>query len=393
MISSLHGVLVTLTLLSFVICKPAVSYEFEEFDAESFLSLNPDQIDALIRLHGDNAPEYHSIELDPEAYMTVEEIIQYHGYQVTTYTVQTQDGYILTIQRIPHGKNGPGSQPRKPVLVQHGIFCSSASWVSNIPEKNLPYLLADAGYDVWLGNVRGTLFGRNHTKLSPKKKAFWEFSYDEMAKYDLPAVIDFMLTTTGFKQIDYVGHSMGTTMIFALLSTQAKYNDIVCKTVYALAPMARAQGMRSPIRLMVPYRDYINWWLSFFSNGETRLPVFLHHTPAGTSLQALLHLAQSAASDTFQKHDFGEKQNKKVYGQSTPPIYNLSDITSKVVLFWGENDLLSSSSDISWLGDNLQNLVLKYRVADKNFSHVDFLWAIDVKTLLYDKLIEMMTKV
>ncbi len=37
------------------------------------------------------------------------------------------------------------------VLVQHGLLCSSADWLVLGPGKSLPYLLWDAGYDVFLG--------------------------------------------------------------------------------------------------------------------------------------------------------------------------------------------------------------------------------------------------
>lgn len=35
--------------------------------------------------------------------------------------------------------------------------------------------LADEGYDVWLGNYRGTTYGRRHVKLSPNNKQFWDY--------------------------------------------------------------------------------------------------------------------------------------------------------------------------------------------------------------------------
>jgi len=37
-------------------------------------------------------------------------------------------------------------------------------------------------------------------------------SFDEMAKYDIPASVDFILKKTGQEQVFYIGHSQGTTM-------------------------------------------------------------------------------------------------------------------------------------------------------------------------------------
>lgn len=41
-----------------------------------------------------------------------------------------------------------------------------------------------------------------------------------MAAYDLPASINHILQTTGQSSLGYVGHSQGTTMGFAALSSQ-----------------------------------------------------------------------------------------------------------------------------------------------------------------------------
>ena len=39
-----------------------------------------------------------------------------------------------------------------------------------------------------------------------------------MAMYDLPASIDFVLNTTGYKSLPYIGHSQGTLTAFVHLS-------------------------------------------------------------------------------------------------------------------------------------------------------------------------------
>ena len=118
-----------------------------------------------------------------------------------THTIQTRDGYLLDCFRIPYGlQTGSGPKPNKPVVfLQHGLLSSSADWIIGhnysalglIIKQNTTfniinqchiyltgYLLADAGYDVWLGAVRGNTYGRKHVTLDPDTdaKAFWDFS-------------------------------------------------------------------------------------------------------------------------------------------------------------------------------------------------------------------------
>lgn len=67
---------------------------------------------------------------------------------------------------------------------------SAAAWVLNLPHQSLAFLLHDAGYDVWLGSVRGSTWGLEHSRLDPSSDAFWQFTYDDMASHDLPAMCE-----------------------------------------------------------------------------------------------------------------------------------------------------------------------------------------------------------
>ena len=52
---------------------------------------------------------------------------------------------------------------------------------------------------------RGNIFSRAHIALSPSDPAFWDFSWDEMANGDLPALTDYVLAATGHQKLGYVG--------------------------------------------------------------------------------------------------------------------------------------------------------------------------------------------
>jgi pimeloyl-ACP methyl ester carboxylesterase len=144
---------------------------------------------------------------DPDVGLDMEAIVAKRGYPLEKHFVTTRDGYILTVFRIPHGasSNVTGS----PVILQHGLLDSSYTWVNNFPQESLAYILADKGYDVWMGNNRGNRYGRNHTALNPddNKSGFWSFSWDEMASQDVPSIIHYVLSTTGRTSTSWIGHS------------------------------------------------------------------------------------------------------------------------------------------------------------------------------------------
>lgn len=98
------------------------------------------------------------------------------------------------------------------------------------------FKLADNGHDVWLVNVRGTDFSMKHQYLeSSTSQRYWEFSFHEIAKYDLPATIDYVLAITNHTFAHYVGYSQGTTVVLAMLSMLPSYNKKL-KTLHLMAP-------------------------------------------------------------------------------------------------------------------------------------------------------------
>ena len=84
-------------------------------------------------------------------------------------------------------------------------------WVYQKPEVAPAFVLARAGYDVWLGNNRGNRFSQKHETLDPANKEFWQFTWEELGTKDTPAVMDYMIKQTGASKVNYIGHSEGTT--------------------------------------------------------------------------------------------------------------------------------------------------------------------------------------
>ncbi|KAG8201347.1 hypothetical protein JTE90_016824 [Oedothorax gibbosus] len=384
----------------------------------------------------DDVTDLLNLKKDPDSGRNVTQLITSKGYPAENHIVQTKDGYLLSIQRIPSGRSKwlseRHNQNKKVVFLQHGLLSSSTDWVLNFPDESLAFILADAGYDVWLGNIRGNTYSRRHVKYSPKSKIFWQFSFDEMAEYDLPAMIDYVLNITGQKQLSYIGHSQGTTTAFAMLSQKPEYNQKI-NIFIALAPVTTVGHMTSAIRYLAPFTkdiDFLfkilgvseflpnNALMKFLSElvcntkakficedaifllcgtdysqlNQTRLEVYVAHTPAGASTQSIIHYAQMVNSKKFLKYDFGKKENLKRYNQTTPPEYHVQNITTKVALFWSKNDQLADPQDVELLHKSLKTCVSSYCIKFNSFNHLDFVWAIDANTLLYGEVQSLLKK-
>ncbi|KAH3869739.1 gastric triacylglycerol lipase-like [Dreissena polymorpha] len=368
---------------------------------------------------------------EPEVYMNTSQLITSKGYPCEEHDVHTQDGYILNIQRIPHGlSSAPVGGSRPVVLLQHGLLSCSACWVENLANNSLGFMMADAGFDVWLGNSRGNTYGRRHEHLQASSHEFWKFSWDEMAKYDLPATVDLILQKTGASQIFYIAHSQGCEIALAQLSHDRALNGKI-KAFGALSPAVFLGHVSSPIRLLTPIVSGGEILLNMLGTGEflpnmattrmlgrtfcnlpgrlnhicenilfvlagydakqmneSRLPVYIGQHPAGTSTQNIIHYAQSINSGKFQMYDYGFLVNLAKYHQTSAPEYRLEDVTTPILLYTGTNDALVTPTDITKLVSHLPSLV-KHTIIN-GWEHLDFMWAMNAPEMCYNDLIREM---
>ncbi|TKR87459.1 hypothetical protein L596_011854 [Steinernema carpocapsae] len=329
-----------------------------------------------------------SAAVDKEVEMDTIQIIEHWGYPAERVYVTTEDGYILELHHILRGRNQTATSKYRPVVfLQHGLISASDVWVDNLPNQSAGFIFADAGFDVWIGNSRGNTYGRNHTNLDPNSPKFWEFSWDEMAKYDLPNSIDAILSRTKQTFLHYVGHSQGSTIVFARNSEDPSLNANIRKH-FALAPVATFQHIKGLFELLaglqpllqlqqdlfgpseflpsgplmrvagalcsLPLGDSICSGVFFSMSGpdtnqlnKTRTPVYISHTPADTSTQNMIHWFQMKNSGKTQKLDYASREkNLKHYGTEIPPLYDISKVNIDTYLFWGDKDWLATEKDI-----------------------------------------------
>ncbi|XP_069676697.1 lipase 3-like [Periplaneta americana] len=363
--------------------------------------------------------------------LSTPQLIQKYGYPLEEHTVQTEDGYLLTHFRIPYGRNNPDLAGGPPVILQHGLLLASDIWLLEGEEKSLGFVMADAGYDVWLTNSRGNRHSNRHVNLTTNTGKFWNFSYHEMGYYDMPATIDYIRATIGEQKVHYIGHSMGATMLFVMLSMRPEYNDKV-RLGISLAPVVflwepksllinflvpnikQLEGVLNLAKVwqLFPYnqklaREIANYCeesshqeiclqvykLYYGDNtqlNKTLLPAIAAHHSSGGSTKTVFHFFQMFVTGLFQQYDYGPQENIKHYGHPEPPAYDLRNVTAPMSLHYGEKDLFVNPEGVRHLAEQLFNVAAMSMGSPISFNHIDFILGKDAKGRVFEDVVARM---
>eukprot|EP00743_Colponemidia_sp_Colp-15_P003005 GILK01003248.1.p1 GENE.GILK01003248.1~~GILK01003248.1.p1 ORF type:complete len:425 (-),score=52.94 GILK01003248.1:113-1387(-) len=361
-----------------------------------------------------------------EYILDVNELVTRNGYPFEAHTVITADGYVLQLHRIPHSREESSRPANRPVvLLQHGMLMCSEVWVSNGASQSLAFYLADAGYDVWLGNNRGNKYAYKHLRLSPHTEAFWDFSIDDFALYDMPAMINHICRISNVPAISIIGFSQGTAQTFAMLASNYETAQKVSCFI-ALSPVtaiskrafnsivntvARSRpemvyllfGRKSLLPAALFWKENLPVWLfvrvidncvKLLFNWDTRHIPQKHKALAyqylysHTSVKALVHWFQIARSGEFQMFSDCERYyGKDSYSRHTPPVYAIERITTPLSIFFGNADFLFDRSVL------LEKLPKSATVeAVEGFEHMDFLYSDISRQTIYPKLTQILNQ-
>ncbi|XAR59412.1 Triacylglycerol lipase [Bertholletia excelsa] len=349
------------------------------------------------------------------------DLIERCPYHCSEHKVQTDDGYILGLHRVSSHARILRGQRGPPVLLLHGLFMAGDAWFLNSMNQSLGYILADEGFDVWTASVRCTRWSHGHVSLSEKDKDFWDWSWEDLALYDLAAMLTYINSISNSK-VFVVGHSQGTIISLAAFTEP----DIVKMVEGAalLCPISYLGHISAPfvLRLVSLHLDQVVLalgihQLNFKSEfgalildsmcdervdcndlltsitgpncclNMSRLDFYLDYEPHTTSSKNLNHLFQMIRQGTFARYDYGKLKNLKKYGHFKPPKFDLSHIPKSLPLWmgYGKYDALADVTDLQQtlkeLNSNPEMLYLE------NYGHVDFLLAVNAKRDVYNNMI------
>ncbi|XP_058043758.1 lipase member M-like [Ahaetulla prasina] len=365
-------------------------------------------------------------EGNPETFMNISEVLQYHGYPNEEHEILTNDGYFLTINRILGRKASEETASKPVVLLMPGILTDCGIWLTNLPNGSLGFILADAGFDVWLANNRGSRWCKRHQNFSHREEEFWNFSFHEMAMEDLPAIIYFILAKTRQKQLFYVGYSQGSTIGFIAFSAMPALAEKI-KIFFAFGPIYLVNHIKPWYKMIIDMNPviikatlgrkeicllpnhitrklttkfcYMDLWRKtcaniLLSGGEisennvnmSRLDVIVSHLFGCTSAKTLLHWKQMYDTGEFKEFDYGSKNMEK-YNQMTPPFYDIRSMNIPTFMWSGEKDKISTLKDTELFLPLLSNLI-SYKIIP-HWMHYDYLFGLDARQKLYDELVDI----
>ncbi|KAJ8978805.1 hypothetical protein NQ317_014275 [Molorchus minor] len=321
-----------------------------------------------------------------------------------------------------------------PVYLQHGLVATCANFVG-LGKNSLAIVLADAGYDVWLGNYRGNQYSEEHVNLTVKDEAYWDHSLDEVANLDIPAIFNTILSHSApGSKIIFIGHSLGTSISLMYSAEYPEQSKHIMKMMVLLCPAYTLTNMISPFKTAAPSGSLIldtvrqlklermvsqagelrrvvvplctesppmmqlcmqMYNLFYGPNtdlGPESIPVYFNQLPGGTSIKILNHAADFVLGN-FRRYNYGPL-NYKYYGRPTPPVYDIKKIKVPVYLMFSAQDWATPEADARNLWKHLSEEA-RYgirKIDMDTFNHIDFVFGRHAREIVYDPLVEVLNK-
>ena len=347
--------------------------------------------------------------------------------------VVTEDRYVNTIWALTSkdefNRNG------KSIIVQHGLLDSAFTWLI-LENKSIAKLLCDEGYKVYLPNMRGNQFSKSHLDYDTSLNSdYWDFSFDEMAQYDLPSVVNLIKKRDGVEKIDYMGYSQGTLLFFLAYMNNPDFMEKNINKFIAVGTVPNINnaehflldlGVKSNIAELITVKNFMTFPKEFgqvlvpFCSGKAKnlchtvmricfggfedtgrvdydrlgKNIFMH-MPGGTSLQNMKHWLQLYDTKKTAKYDFGTIENLIHYGTSYAPRYHLSRMRKykiKSLIAVSDADPFCNPEDTLEFLLKINDQSFIEILSLKDYNHIDYLWADSAYEDIYPKVLEFLAQ-
>jgi pimeloyl-ACP methyl ester carboxylesterase len=156
--------------------------------------------------------------------------------KIGEYNVRTKDGWNLSVNR--YTLKDDSLKKKAAVILCHGFNINNKFW--DLDRRcSIARYLASNGYDVWAPSLRGSglsskpilsdLKGMARFEIqaiprmlikAPADIMKFDWNIDDHIHKDVPAIIDLVRRESGFDKVYWIGHSMGSIIVFGYLETE-----------------------------------------------------------------------------------------------------------------------------------------------------------------------------
>ncbi|KAJ3116862.1 Cytoplasmic GTPase/eEF2-like protein (ribosomal biogenesis) [Physocladia obscura] len=343
--------------------------------------------------------------------MNTRAYIEAAGYKCQTYSVTTNDGFVLQLDRILPGSKTPAElvpqSLKPPVILMHGLFQSGGVWVTS-GQKSFAFYLVENNYDVWVANNRVCCFEAptQHISLSASDPEFWNWSLDELAQYDIPAIIEGVRRFTGWSKVGYVGHSQGNAQMFLALSLNPLLNEKLSVFI-ALAPAVYIGPLLDafPLDLLINLDE---WWFRAIFGVNQFLPAmsdtnwdinnkihYFQFTPRPQSSKAMQHWCQMGKYKVVQQF-----HSQKFIRTEPKTEFDVSCLKCPIALYYGTKDAIVDARKLHWQcwegsieknGNSGNGGVVDLVAVEEveGYEHMDCLWGVNAEEKVWRRVLRV----
>lgn len=311
----------------------------------------------------------------------------------------TRDGWRLGIRHYRPEQPDPG---KLPVILCHGLGLNATFWT--ITDDHLPSQLTRRGYEVYVFDIRASgengRVGRHdainrilrETPFRERGESSW--TVDDLVRYDMPAVLDYVERETGQARVNWVGHSLGGMMMFPYLELSPEPERIA----NFIGMGSTIVQVRTPQRKMLNANFGIRSLLKVASAGRLGRPLKYFRMPGMEEIDKFYYSSENVDRRTVSRF-YGytlEDPGPAALKQFAPYLKDghllsadhqidysarLGEVTVPTLMVAGAGDLISDVPSTRMTFDSLgsadKTLVVFGRanghVAD--YGHCDLAWS------------------
>jgi pimeloyl-ACP methyl ester carboxylesterase len=305
------------------------------------------------------------------------------------------------------------------VVLCHGLGLNATFWT--ITDDHLPGQLLARGYEVFLFDFRGsgesTRLGTVARVNARLRQTFLlelgegRWTVDEIVRYDVPAVLDYVKKATGKDRVNWVGHSLGGMLLFPYLELSPEpwrvASFVAMGSTITLAEVPQRDMLQANRALQVLAR--------FISPGRLGRPLMYMRFPGLERIDQFYYTSSNVDPRTVSRfygytlEDTGRSALRQLapylqYGHfvsadgAVDYAARLGAVSAPVLMIAGDGDIMSDvpSTELTFRDlDSPDKTLLRFGKAEghvSDYGHCDLVWSRHASREIFPPLIDWLDR-